>query len=187
MLDMSDQELGKRMWEDYHLELFLSAREHATGQILTIVGSGESPDYVVKRPTGSYAGLELTAVYRDPPHDPAWRPRDWWADAGLHVYDGIFEAIDAKSQKLRSPGWKYKLQTILVITLMDVPLDDAAPFLKKAPQEEMRDYGFVEIWVADMSPDEIDAFGGDIRLFGLYPKKRFGFYERYLPFRKPYG
>lgn len=70
---------------------------------------------------------------------------------------------------------------------MDVPLSEVAPEFDQSLEGEFAAYGFTEIWVADLSPDEVDAYGGDIRLFGLHPQKWWGLHERRNRFRKPLG
>lgn len=41
--------------------------------------------------------------------------------------------------------------------------------LDSYPLDEFRKYGFVEVWVADMTM--LDAYDGDIELYGILPKK----------------
>ena len=178
--------MGKAMWEREEVGLFLDAQEHVTGRSLQLVGGGESPDFVVKRPTSSYAGLELTSVYRDPPHEYVPRRDDW--SAGQDAVSEIWAMADAKAKKRQAPHWRYRLQTILVLMLRDVPLEEVAPFLDDAPSDEFREYGFVEVWVADMTFDHLDRYGGDIELYGILPKKWRGYHRvPGYPGRKPYG
>jgi len=183
---MSDQAVGKAMVEAEEVNTFLRAQEqdHVTGRTLVVVSQGESPDFVVKRPTGSYAGLELTSVYRDPPNDSVYRDDDWYAANDMVC--GICVAVEAKAEKRQAPHWKYRLHTILVLQLRDVPLEDVASYLDDYPLDEFRHYGFVELWVADMTM--LDVYGGDIDLYGILPKKWRGFHR--VPgygSRKPYG
>ena len=181
---MSDHAIGKGMVEAEDVDVFLRAQEHVTERTLVVVNQGESPDFIVKRPTGSYAGLELTSVYRDSPVEFVIREHDW--TAGSDAVCQICTMADAKAKKRRAPHWRYRLQTILVLQLRDVPLEDVTPYLERYPLDEFREYGFVEIWVADMTM--LDIYGGDIDLYGIIPKKWRGHHR--VPgygSRKPYG
>lgn len=192
-LDLSDltpvekQTLEKEE-EKYHLHRFLEARAHVTGKTLEIIRPDESPDFVVRRETGNYAGVELTRVFLHSQHpdDPAFR-YDW--SRNPEIIGEIHRLIGQKAEKLRSEdsGWSYRLQTILVLLLMDVPLGEVVPALDAIPRCDGEHAGFREIWVADMDPEARDAFMGDIRLYGLHPKKWRGFHERANPHRKPWG
>ena len=68
---MSDQEYGKKIIEKEAFYEFLSAYEHVTGESLELIADGERPDFICRRDDGSYCGLELTQVIRDP--DTAFR------------------------------------------------------------------------------------------------------------------
>ena len=54
---MSDQYIGQKMVEEEDLASFLAAYEEVTGQALELVGSGESPDFICRRPTGEAVGV----------------------------------------------------------------------------------------------------------------------------------
>ena len=73
--------------------------------------------------------------------------------------------------------------TILVLQIMDGSLDTIAPMMEGL-EEDFKGYGFKEIWLADYSG--LEAYG-DIELCGLYPPEIYGFHQRPLPDRKPYG
>ena len=63
---MSDQQIGKKEVEREELYPFLEAYEWVTGESLSLVESGENPDFVCKRPDGSEVGIELSKITRDP-------------------------------------------------------------------------------------------------------------------------
>ena len=176
--------------EEFLLGAFLSARKHVTGEELEVVRKGESPDFVVKRGSGSYAGVEITQVFLNPPDPKApGFGYDW--DRDFDVFDEAWRLIAQKSEKMQHPGsgWSYRKQTILAACVVDVPLyelryglDDGA-----LPLKDCYLSGFREIWLCGVDGDDLDAYGGDIQLYGLFPKKYRGFHERIYPFRKPYG
>lgn len=185
---MSDQAVGKAIEERWHFEVFEGARAQVTNEDLQFVRQDERPDIVVRRESGSYAGVELTQVFLNPP-DPAtgWRRGyDWSRD--FDVLDAVWRAVSTKAEKRISDGWQYRLQTILVLTLMDAPLGEVAWVLEDVPIEDWQETGFREVWVVDFDHDNLDAYGADnVRLFAGFPKKWHGFHERPQPWRKPYG
>lgn len=180
------------MWDNYSIEIehfgvFVDARAHVTGETLQFVRKDERPDFVVRRGSGSYAGVEFTQAFLNPP-DPNRedRPYDWMRD--WDVIDSIWQLVDEKSHKRRSDGWRYKLQTILVVTLMDVPVGEIAATLNDVPFEDWASAGFREAWVMGLDPGDLDAYGSDnVQLFCGFPKKWHGFHERWDRYRKPYG
>ena len=62
---MSDQDIGKKMYEEHDLEYFIDAYKYATGEELIIVSRSEKPDFVCER-NGQQIGVELSKIIRDP-------------------------------------------------------------------------------------------------------------------------
>jgi hypothetical protein len=60
----SDSDLGKKEEEREALYPFLEAYPRVTGQVLSIVGEGENPDFICLRPAGEPVGIELSKVMR---------------------------------------------------------------------------------------------------------------------------
>lgn len=149
---------------------------------------GSEPGDVAKIGLGSaLTGLSaLVQVFRDPPHEGApYRDFDWFV--GSDAIEGVWHAAATKAEKLEKPHWRYKEQTMLVATLMDVALDELEPHIDESLFHEWASLGFVEIWIAELEPNLLDAYGGDVRLYGLQPKKWWGLHDRRNPHRKPYG
>jgi len=113
--------------EREQLDLFLAARAHVTDEELKVLRAGESPDFVVQRASGSYAGVELTRVFFNEP-DPNAVDRDYDWSKDPVIMEEIYRLLETKQEKRDSPtsGWKYRLQTMLVFLLMDVSLTDVA-------------------------------------------------------------
>jgi len=180
---MSDYELGMKMVEEWHLELFREAYEVATGQRLTLVGLGERPDFICRRPNGRLVGIELTQVVRDPASataDSILRGREF-ADA-YETSDRIYATIQQKERKRSTGQWRQRDRTVLVLTVMDCPLSELAPFLDGLGPEDFGPHGFSEVFISDHS--ELDAYGA-VELFGLHPRRLWGHFEWYRG--KPYG
>ena len=72
---MSDDDLGKKLVEEEELLQFLEAYETITGELLTILNRGESPDFTCERPSGQVIGVELARSPHD--HDMAVHDRIW--------------------------------------------------------------------------------------------------------------
>jgi hypothetical protein len=99
------------------------------------------------------------------------------------VSDLIWGTAEKKSENLKSGGWQCSSNVILVLQVMDCPLDDLRVWLEDghAPEDYQR-LGFAEVWVADYS--ELGAYGV-VEVFGLYPEEQWGYYGRDRG--KPYG
>jgi hypothetical protein len=72
---MSDDDLGEKLVEEEELLQFLEAYETITGELLTILNRGESPDFTCERPSGQVIGVELARSPHD--HDMAVHDRIW--------------------------------------------------------------------------------------------------------------
>ena len=184
---MSDQERGKKMVEEAEVEYFLDAYEHVTGERLEVSPS-ESPDFIGERPDGTLVGLELTKIVRAP--ETAQWDEILWHEQHMETDDArefAWALAEAKSRKMKENDWPCRDSMILVLQLMDCPLDSLMSYLGFDPEIMLHDYGslgFAEVWLADYTG--LEAYG-DIELFGLYPKKWWGYYQRPNPGRKPYG
>ena len=181
---MSDQALGKKLAEEVELGLFLEAYELATHRALSAVQSSENPDFICSQSNGELTGLELTKVMRR--HDIARWQRIYDRQNEMMPYDMLMEIqtlIERKEEARRARYSARIAQTMLVLQLVDGSLNILGQFLDGL-NEEFKDHGFAEIWLADYSG--VEAYG-DIELFGLFPGKWWGHHRRRWPDRKPYG
>jgi hypothetical protein len=182
---MSDQEIGKKEVERDELAFFLDAYQQATGERLEIVASGENPDFICVRSDGSFVGIELTKIRRDPRvahFEQLLERKDCMGD--YEMLEFIAYQLDRK-EKARAKRYVKKVrETMLVLQLVDGSLGDGLRRMLEGLEADFADHGFVEVWLADYSGEE--AYG-DIELFGVYPQIRWGFHERAWSDRKPYG
>lgn len=155
------------MVEEMDLDHFRDAYAHVTGRSLIPVASGERPDFICRWGRAKPVGVELTYVPIGP--------------FGLSF--SLCDAATAKASKLKSPDWTLADRTILVLMVQE-PLRylDGS----RDPSEVLAEFklGFIEIWAADYSL--LDAYS-NIELFGLYPRRWFGFHRRPNWSSKPYG
>jgi hypothetical protein len=175
-----ENERAKKMVEEMELEYFLAAYEEATDDPLSLLTSSERPDFICTRPDDTRVGLELVKVVRDP--QSKWIDQVFFNSEFMRPVDallGVFEAVQTKESKRQSPGWKLKENTILVVQVMDCPLDQFAGQFERGSFVE---HGFEEIWLADYS--ELEAYS-NIEVFGLYPDHIWGHYSQERG--KPYG
>ena len=182
---MSDQEIGKKMVEGSELDDFLKAYEYVTGGKLTLIQTGEKPDFVCERSNGSIVGVELTRVMRNPETaqaDRILKRQEYMANA--NALDFIYEAIAKKAEKMAKDNWSTANNMMLVLQLVDCRLSELSNILDSNLQKDFESYSFSEIWIADYTG--LDAYG-DIELFGLSPPKWWGYHQRRNPCRKPYG
>ena len=181
---MSDQEIGKKEVEGMELDPFLEAYEWTTKSALSVVESGENPDFVCARASGELIGVELTKVMRR--RDIARWERILDRKDEMAPYDMLMELQALLEQKEGARKTRYVTrvpQTMLVLQLVDGSLD-VLQHLLDGMNDEFKDHGFAEVWLADYSG--LEAYG-DIELFGLFPDKWWGYHERPWPDRKPYG
>ena len=160
-----NNENGKKHLESMDLDYFVEAYGYHTGEELLPVKASEHPDFKCQRADGSIISVELTKVMRDP------------ADTATDVIDKIYERLE-KKKGLASE------RTILVLQCFSCLLSEHRYFLDESLMDNFDSYGFEEIWLADYTG--IEAYG-DIELFCLCPKERWGYYQRPFPERKPYG
>src|ERR1017187_9945182 len=105
--NMSDQYVGQKMVEEEDLYLFLDAYEEVTGQALEVVGGGESPDFICRRPTGELVGVELTRPQHD--YETARWDRIWAQSMTMDTYDlldAIHVIVAQKARKRLRCGWQ---------------------------------------------------------------------------------
>lgn len=181
---MSDQELGKKLVEGMELDPFLEAYEWTTKSALSIVESGENPDFICARATGGIIGVELTKVMRR--RDIARWERILDRKEEMAPYDMLMELQPLLEQKEEARKTRYVgrvPQTMLVLQLVDGSLD-VLQHLLDGMNDEFKDHGFAEVWLADYSG--LEAYG-DIELFGLFPDQWWGYHQRPWPDGKPYG
>ncbi len=182
---MSDQDMGKKMVEEYELEYFIDAYKSAIGQELVVECTSEKPDFICERPDGTRVGIELTKVMRDP-ETALWEEtfdHQEYMDISSAL-DLVYRTVENKAKKMTKNKGIGISNIILVLQLMDCPLSGLKAILDSDLQKDFACYGFSEIWLADYTG--LDAYG-DIELFGLTPLKWWGFHERPNPGRKPYG
>ena len=170
--------------EAEQFERFRSAYKHVTGEWLRRVRKSERPDYICRRTDGSLVGVEFTLITRDP-ETAQWDQTldDKEFMDGLDAVLAVGGAIIGKGRKRSEPDWQLPELSILVLSTPDCPISEMEFHLEKAMQPEFEESGFTEIWIADHT--EVEAYGS-IELFGLVPKKWWGYHAR--PWAgKPYG
>lgn len=166
------------------LDPFLEAYEWTTKSALSVIERGENPDFVCARKTAEIIGLELTKVMRR--GDIARWERILDRKEEMAPYDMLMKIQALLEQKERARRARYMArvpQTMLVLQLVDGSLD-VVKHLLAGMNDEFKDHGFAEVWLADYSGFETY---GDIELFGLFPERWWGYHQRPWPDRKPYG
>jgi hypothetical protein len=181
---MSHSNLGKKMVEEDHLLRFLDAYAAVTGDSLTVIGDGESPDFICTRRSGESVGVELARS----PHDyqgALWDRilTDQTMPANNLMWS-VNSIIEIKARKQRSSHWRTPDRTILIIELLDYRFDSLAWTRESSFSRGYADAGFLEIWLADYST--LEAFG-EVRLIGLFPPKFWGVHRQAAFEGKPYG
>ena len=177
---MSDQELAKKFWEEVSLRYFLDAYANSTGKRLSHMCPSERPDFIGQRPDGSIVGLEMTKLMRDSAFARWTTHPEEYLDPHSAI-SCLRAIIGSKEEKRCQPEWSHPDSAILVIELMDCPLEEMRPFLDS---EEFDSHGFAELWLADFT--DIEAYSS-VSLFCLYPRRWRGFHNRWNAGHKPYG
>ena len=182
---MADQNLGKKLVEEMQFEPFPDEYKRVTGLRLKQIGRNERPDIVCLRSDGIEIGVELTKVMEDPASRMWGRilDREDYANA-LDTAIRLQEAVYQKEEKRSCGHWYLPDSTILVLQLMDAPIEDVAPYLDVQIIDEISGTGFFEIWVADYTVHE--AYG-TVQLFGIKPRQWRGLHEHAWSGTKPYG
>jgi hypothetical protein len=94
----------------------------------------------------------------------------------MNGMDGILtvgEAIMRKASKRAESDWQLPASSILVLSTPDCPISEIVYHFDAQLQTEFVESGFTEIWIADHTA--VDAYG-DIELFGLVPKRWWGYH-----------
>jgi hypothetical protein len=130
-------------------------------------------------------GIEVTKVMRDP--ESAFWDRVLKGEEFASPIDGALvlqELVYRKDTKRASQGWMLRDRAMLVLQLMDCPVDEVAPLLDQEVLAEMCETGFLEIWLADYTI--LDAYG-TVQLFGIKPTEWQGLHPHSGAGTKPYG
>lgn len=177
-----DREDAKKLAEEADLALFLTAYKQATGETFTEVTPSETPDFIANDLLGHSVGIELTRLKFDPDYmfwqryierrDMARDDDAFWRILGL---------IAAKSAKLASGRWPSCQRKLLVIQLVDYPLEQLVGI---TDTEKPSPGDFTEIWLADYSI--VDMFGGVDLLPVVHPELE-GPYLVASTGKKPWG
>ncbi len=165
---MSDQQFGKKEVERDELYPFIESYNYITGENLSAICDGESPDFICSRSSGKKVGIELTKITGSP--------------EAFDVLSRIYNLIENKKTKVSKYAEQVK-DNMLVLQLVVGSLDSLIPFLEGL-ENDYTDHKFCEVWIADYSV--LDAFGV-VDLFGLYPKVWWGYHQPPPVSSKPYG
>jgi len=178
------QELVKKEDEKEALEYFLEAYEQITGETLSLLKDSERPDFICERTDGTVVGIELSKVRRSHPNDImaveiVFKRNYMLPEAAFKV---IQMSLLVKETKRRESSWQLPESTILILELVDIPLIDLKPWLRRESFPDLADTGFLEIWLADYTG--LEAYD-NVELFCLRPEQWHGYHRRLS--QKPYG
>ncbi|KUK86468.1 MAG: hypothetical protein XE03_1484 [candidate division TA06 bacterium 34_109] len=137
------------------------------------------------RSDGVKLGIELTKIMRDP-NSAFWARvlnREEQAEP-LESALNLQELIYDKDKKLSKPNWQFPDKTILLLQLMDSPIDHVVSLLDNEIIKEINETGFLEIWIGDYSI--LEAYG-TIQLYCIKPKKLQGLHDHINTGKKPFG
>lgn len=182
---MSESDNGKKLVEGMALELFLAEYQHITGRHIEDYVPSERPDFLCIDTAGDKFGIELVRVMLAP-ESLMWLrilKYEEFADP-LDTYIRVQEAIDRKDYLRRTDGWSCPDNTVLVLQLMDSPIEAVAKFFCSEVIEVAEASGFSEIWVADYTVEEAYS---TVQLYGIKPECYRGLHDRALGSSKPYG
>jgi hypothetical protein len=166
---VSEADYGKKLVEEMELDPFLAEYSSVTGRALVQVGRSERPDFVCWDCEREEIGLELVKVMFAGP-----------VDTVIHLQEAVYR----KEEKRREPDWLHPERNILVLQLMDVPIEEVASLLDTSILDELSGTGFLEIWVADYTV--MEAFR-TVQLFGIKPQEFRGLHNHRRSGTKPYG
>ena len=155
-----------------------------TDDYLKIVQVTERPDFICKRNDNTLVGVELVQIRRGHPELVLF---DEIVNKNINMIpekalELIQHLIMIKEEKRQSKDWQLSDLNILIVQLIESPLWEIKKYLFKEYFTDLKDYGFIEIWLADFT--EFEAYN-NIELFCLYPFSQWGYYKR--PLQKPYG
>jgi len=175
---------AKKEEESEALEYFLEAYEQLTGESYTALQISERPDFICGRRNGTEVGIEFSKVRRGHPNDRLWdrivEGRDYMLP---HVaLDAIRTTLLSKEEKRKESSWQLPERTILILELVDIPLNELLPWLKPDAFPDLADTGFLEVWLVDYTG--LEAYD-NVEIFCLRPEQWRGYHRRSL--QKPYG
>lgn len=177
-------ERAKKEDESEALDYFLEAYEQVTGEPFSLLETSERPDFICERSDGTVVGIELAKVRRSHPNEII---SDRIVEKRNYMLPEVaFEVIQMtllyKEAKRRESSWQLPEATILILELVDIPLIDLLPWLRRDAFPDLADTGFLEVWLADYTG--LEAYD-NVELFCLRPEQWHGYHRR--PFQKPYG
>lgn len=182
---MSDQEYAKKLVEEADLEPFLPEYRLVTGLALHLIDCRERLDFVCRRSDGTELGIELCKVTVDPESRFCRRILD--RQEYMEPTDTVMllqELVYRKDAKRSSNGWALPNRTLLLLQLMELPVEELAPLLEEQILDELARTGFLEIWIADYTIRE--AYG-TVQVFGIKPERWRGVHDHSMTGSKPYG
>ena len=99
-----------------------------------------------------------------------------------HAIEMIQEVTTKKESKRKQKRWSLPYNTILLLEIVDIPLNSIWNLINEENIPKLYSTGFLEIWLADYTG--LDAYG-NIELFCVCPEELAGYYSRGI--QKPYG
>jgi hypothetical protein len=150
-----------------------------------VKAEGESPDFICEDAAGFEVGVELVRAMANP-ESLFWRKTlDGYDSAdSLDTWILAQGAIHEKEIKRLRPHWMTPFNTMLVVQLVDCPLEEIVVHIEPDLIAECSECGFVEIWLADYTT--LEAYS-TVQLYGVKAKGFEGLHERHLGSWKPYG
>jgi len=178
-MDITNYGMNENPLEKGSLHHFLDAYAEVAGIRLECVGEEGSLEFICSSPESGEVRVWLGRTSNDS-HD-AVSP-----DEGMDSFDlleSVHHVIEDKSHKNREANGG-EPNIILVVFLEDYGFESLDWISSAGIEEEFKDYGFKEIWMADCST--IDPFGA-VRLIGLHPRARWGVAIQPSLTGKPFG
>ena len=182
---MSDSDYGKKLVEEMWLDLFLAEYKNITGRSLMKFTRSERPDFLCTDFVGDRFGIELVRVM-ETPESHMWRrvlKNQEFADP-LDTAIRVQETITRKDYLRQTTGWSCPDNTILVLQLMDAPIEEVKKFICSELFEVGESAGFSEIWIADYTVEEAYS---TVQLYGIKPERFRGLHDHAFSNSKPYG
>lgn len=182
---MSESDHEKKLIEEMALELFLAEYQFITGRRIESYVPSERPDFLCVDSVGEKFGIELVRVMLDPESVSYLRilKNEEFADP-FDTYIRVQEAIARKDYLRRTAGWSLPDNTVLILQLIDAPIESVAKFFGSEILEAGEASGFSEIWLVDYTVEEAYS---TVQLYGIIPKCFSGLHDRALGSSKPYG
>lgn len=98
--------------------------------------------------------------------------------------DRIKQAVYDKDRKRTSKGWAFTNDTILIVQVFGVNIRDVWHYWDETILDELRETGFVEIWLSDHAP--VEPFG-TVEIAGIKTEGCDGIHQHSMFGAKPYG